>query len=341
MDVQVHSRDAWTATELESMEAAHGHDCGPPPASHSVSSYEDAVFTCRDHVMTALNATGYGVIYLTPNVLVDWSNHEAVISWDMSTLRSSDRDWVDVWITPWEENMALPLEGATPDLTGDPQDAIHIRMDGSGTAGPLDGRFKVSIIRDGVERSYGLGANYNNFLKQDATRRDTFQLQISRGHVELWMPGYGQILADESFDPLDWSSGVVQWGHHSYNPTKTDESYHPGTWHWDNFAVTPAIPFTMVHSDRRYTNNGRINFATAAPAGAFLRFAAQGGVVEVNDGSGFRTVEPQQNGDGFAAASFFIPIREGVTSVEIRMSAGESWFHGPFFAKDFSIWALR
>lgn len=340
MDVQVHSRDAWTATELESMEAAHGHDCGPPPATHPVSAYEDAVFSCKNHVMTALNATGYGVIYLTPNVLVDFSSEEATISWDMSTLRSSDRDWVDVWVTPWEDSMALPLESWTPDLTGDPENAIHIRMDGSGTAGPLDGRFQILVIRDGEETKYGLSANYNDFLKQDAARRDTFELRISRGRISLSMPGYGEILADESIPELDWSLGVVQWGHHSYNPTKTNDDYLPGTWHWDNFTVAPAVPFTMIHADRRYTNNGTVTFASPAPANAFLRFAAQGGLVEVDDGAGFRAVSPVNDGDGFAAASFFVPIREGATTVEVRMSAGESWFKGPFFAKDFTIWAM-
>jgi hypothetical protein len=341
MDVQVHSRDVWTSTELEPMDAAHGHDCSAPPATHPISSYEDAVFTCRDHVMTALNATGYGVIYLTPNVLVDFSSAEAVISWDMSTLRASDRDWVDIWVTPWEDNMALPLENWTPDLTGNPENAIHIRMDGSGTAGPLDGRFRILVIRDGEETSYGLSHNYDDFLEQDAARRDTFELRLSTTHIKLSMPGYGQILADEDIRPLDWSQGVVQWGHHSYNPTKSDPSYLPGTWHWDNFTITPALPFTMIHADRRYTNNGTVEFAAPAPANAFLRFSAQGGQVELDDGNGFRRVEPVNEGDGFVAASYFVPIRKGTTSVEIRMSKEKSWFQGPFFAKDFGIWALE
>jgi hypothetical protein len=339
-DVQVHSRDVWTATELESMEAAHGPDCGAPPATHAVSHYKDAVFICKNHVMTAMNATGYGVIYLTPNVIADFSTGEAVISWDMSTLRASDRDWVDVWITPWEDNMALPLESWTPDLTGNPTNAIHVRMDGSGTAGPLDGRFRIFVIKDGVETNYGLSHNYNDFLVQDAARRDKFELHISKTRIRLLMPGYNQVLADETIPALNWSTGIVQWGHHSYNPKKGfAPNAGPGTWHWDNMSVSPAIPFTMIHADRRYTNNGTVNFSAPAPADAFLRFAAQGGTVEVNDGSGFRTVQPQQPGDGFEAASFFVPIRQGASSVQIRMSKADSWFQGPFFAKDFTIWA--
>ena len=59
-DVTVHSRDDAERYELEDMSADHGHDCAGPPAKHSISSYDDAVFLCRDHVMTSINAAAYG-----------------------------------------------------------------------------------------------------------------------------------------------------------------------------------------------------------------------------------------------------------------------------------------
>ena len=100
-DVQVHSRDDDTWLTLESMQAGHSMSCDPPPAMHHFDgSYPMAVFHCRNHVMTAIKATGYGVIYLTPNHLVDFSTGESVVRFDLSTLRTSDRDWVDFWITP-------------------------------------------------------------------------------------------------------------------------------------------------------------------------------------------------------------------------------------------------
>ena len=70
-DVTIHSRDEWF--ELDAMDAAHGPNCEPPPATHRISAYEDAVFTCKNHVMTSIYAPGYGAIYLTPNELVDFS----------------------------------------------------------------------------------------------------------------------------------------------------------------------------------------------------------------------------------------------------------------------------
>ena len=59
-DVQVHSRDSDTWFQLEPINAQHGADCSGPPASHVNTSYEGSVFQCRDHLMTSLNAGGYG-----------------------------------------------------------------------------------------------------------------------------------------------------------------------------------------------------------------------------------------------------------------------------------------
>src|SRR3954447_18118325 len=128
-DVSVHSRNHETWEQLEPMAAQHGADCGAPPATHLVTEYDDAVFQCNDHIMTSINAGGYGVIYLTPNQQVDFSGGEAVVRFDLSTLRTSPRDWVDIWLTPYEDHLQLPLDGWLPDLTGEPWRSVHLRMD--------------------------------------------------------------------------------------------------------------------------------------------------------------------------------------------------------------------
>ena len=90
-DVTVHSRDRETWAALEPMHAHHGSDCGAPPTTHAISGYDEAVFMCRDHVMTALNASGYGMVYLTPNQLLDFSRDAggtARLRFDVSTQRA-------------------------------------------------------------------------------------------------------------------------------------------------------------------------------------------------------------------------------------------------------------
>jgi hypothetical protein len=91
-DITVHSRDRDTWKTLNPMHAHHGPDCAPPPALHESNAYEDAVFLCRDHLMTAIRGDGYAAIYLTPNHMLDFSAGEAILRFDMSTLRTSDGD---------------------------------------------------------------------------------------------------------------------------------------------------------------------------------------------------------------------------------------------------------
>ncbi|MDZ7639869.1 MAG: hypothetical protein U5J83_16730 [Bryobacterales bacterium] len=62
-------------------EGHHGSDCSPAPAAHRISSWQNATYVCLDHGHTALSASGYGAIYLTPNHLVDFSAGEAVVAW--------------------------------------------------------------------------------------------------------------------------------------------------------------------------------------------------------------------------------------------------------------------
>jgi len=73
-DVQVHSRNRDTWFQLEPVNAQHDANCSAPPSSHVNTSYEGSVYICNNHIMTSLNASGYGVIYLTPNKIFDFSN---------------------------------------------------------------------------------------------------------------------------------------------------------------------------------------------------------------------------------------------------------------------------
>jgi len=350
-DVTVHSRDIATWDTLEPIHAAHGSDCGAPPASHMITSYADTVFLCRDHLMTAMRAEGYGVIYLTPNQLVDFSNDEAVISWDMSTARASGRDWVDLWITPYQENLQLPLEDWLPDLDGEPRNAIHVRMDLTNG----DTMFTTSIIRNFETikiPGQNLAAGYESFLTPDAKRRDTFELRLSRGHIRFGMPAYNFYWIDSAIPELDWSQGVIQFGHHSYNPTKDDgcsinqtakTGCAPTTWHWDNVSINPAAPFTLLRADQRVVDAevAQIHFPSPAPANAQLRFAGIGNQLEISCDSG-KTWQPavrqaQKKSVEEHFSSYWMPIPAGTQTIQFR---GLDWWGGAWVARDISIWAL-
>lgn len=345
-DVTVHSRDSNTWNTLETMEAGHGPDCSPPPATHTITAYADTVFLCRNHMMTALKASGYGVIYLTPNQMVDFSEDEAVIRFDISTLATSDRDWWDVWITPYEEQLQLPLQEIYPDLNGPPRRALQIIMIQESIHAVVYNEFGVaqeSEFQGNIPTKWGI--KYSTFLTPDAARRDTFEIRLSRDHLKVGMPAYDFWWIDSTIQPLNWNQGIVQFGHHSYNPAKCENGKcgSPNTWHWDNVTLTPTIPFTIMRADRRFvdpTVASYVTFAQPAPAAAHLRFAGIGTNLEVSFDGGTTwqpaQVQAQKKYVEGSFQSYWMPLPAGTTQVHFR---GQPWWGGNWNVRDISIWS--
>jgi hypothetical protein len=333
-DFQVHSRDQGSWYSLPPINAGHGPDCSAPPATHANTSYEGSVFQCRDHVMTAINGSaGYAAIYMTPNRLVDFSSGEAVVSWDMSTQSLSSRDWVDIWITPWGDNLTMPLEVDFPDLQGPPKNAVHIAM-GYHNGDPYF--YLEGVYRDGSKVREISNQETLPASTQSATLRERFELRISQGHVKFSMPGRSITWVDDSIPTLNFSQGVVTWGHHSYTPEK-DNAGVPNTWHWDNMSISPAVPFTMIKALTRYVDGSgqRMDFASPAPANSYLRFS---GICAISvDGVAVSPQVSTRANEHFQ--SYFVPIAQGKTSVTFGFGP-DDWYSGDCMAKDFSIWSL-
>jgi hypothetical protein len=346
-DVAVHSRDRETWLQLDSMQVSHGPGCEPPPGQHSNSSYEGAVFQCANHIMTAINARGYGVVYLTPNQMVDFSSpgEIGVIRFDVSTLRTSNRDWFDIWITPYEDNLQAPLEDWLPDLNGEPRRAVHIRMK-FGTAGNLTGAFEGQVISNFEDSPLPLRRTigYESFFPPSALLRQTFELRLSQTHIKFGMPLFDLWWIDTDIAPLVWSSGIVQIGSHSYNPLKDCPlTCQPNTWHFDNVGISPAVPFTIIRADRRFvdpTMPAALNFPQPAPAGSHLRFSGIGNSLEISTDGGatwqVAQLQAQESTTSEHFRSYWTPIPAGTTSVQIR---GVNWWGGKWTARDISIWS--
>lgn len=274
-DLIKHSRNPNTFAYLEPMVGVdaihHGPHCEPPddpsqPMTHdggtadaltSNMPYEESVFLCRDHVMTAIKAGGYGLIYLTPQRLlqIPEDGSEAIIRLDVSTFRSSQRDWIDLWLTPYDDNIATPFNIAEVDLNGSPMNSITLRMgnfngtdfdlfmthnlDGTFRNVPLGGAWWLSL-EDHFKNQLGRGCVVGTLGCSHASGtsksvRDTFEIRISKTHIKAWMPylvnqsGVPKPLTfiDKNFSSvtnapatLPWRQLMVQFGHHSYNPHK-------------------------------------------------------------------------------------------------------------------------
>lgn len=384
-DSQVHSRDTNTWPFLESMVAPggavhHGADCAAPPATHDVGTsgpvafpYEHAVFQCRDHLMTALKAQGYGVIYLTPPALADFSAGEATLSVDLSTLATTsiDRDWVDLWITPEVDHLALPLDSGQPDLQGSPKRALRIKQVSLST-GVSWRAYRFENFVGGVIPGGQCCLAVNAVLDPSAERRSKLEIKLRPDHIKValvencWKTING-VLTDTGCrtasnnpavwidapisPPLDWSQGVVQLGHHSYNPQKPCAdagqpltNCQPNTWHWDNLRISPYVPLSIMRGGPRMVQTATqdITFPSPAPAGATLRFSAVGRVeTSADQGQTWTVQTPRPSSDGGhteLAASYGVAIPQGTQSVRVRLSQNGSYV-GPFHAKDFHVWA--
>lgn len=351
-DVAVHIRNNYQYGGIDAMQAQHGPDCGAPPATHPISSYVDAVFVCKNHVMTAMNAGGYGVIYLTPDHMIDFSRGTSSLTYAVSTFRTSDRDWIDIWVTPFAENLELPLDSWLPDLQGPPKDAVHIRMGEFNQQTNFGGEVYHNF------QSQGLPSNWwtteESFLKVSQQVRGRYELDISRTHIRFGMPDYGVWWIDTNVPDLGFSQGVVQFGHHSYTPTKSAGcgpppeqkalglGCQPNTWHWSNFSMSSAVPFTLIKARERRVWAGSTTTATfpqPAPANAFLRFAGVGVTqVSFDGGRSWQAprLQPESKHVGGAFENYFTPVPAGTAAVMFR---GQNWYGGPWFARDLSIWS--
>lgn len=343
-DVQVHERDMANlgGGAVPTMQAQHGPNCEGPSVTHTVNHANDSVFICNDHVMTAINGIGYGVIYLTPNHLIDWSAGSAVVEWDMSTKRMSVRDWIDITIAPFDQNNPVPLQSELSDgtdLQGGQANALHIGMDNG------DNSPRLSVNRNGSVQTFGFGASLESGIPSSVDQsvtRQTFRLTITNTSVRFERMGSSTAPAlvfwTETFAPLSFQKAAVQFGHHSYTPDKDGQGGVPATWHWDNVSLSPSTPFTILKTDKRYvegTSSQTVRWNIPAPPNSFLRFSAIGSV-RVNG----QTAQPMAyTGHPEHASGYFVPIPTGSVSATIQMGPMD-WYEGyPYQAKDFHVWS--
>lgn len=341
-DVQVHSRDRDTWLTPQPVDAHHAMDCGPHPGTHAVTRYEQMVFRCRDHLMTAIRADGYGVIVLTPDRLLDWTAGEAVLRFDISTFRSSSRDWIKVWLSPFDAQLPVPAGAFVPDLNGPPAQALFVEMTSNGNLCPrLVRNFTITDLPCDAWRDLA------SRVSPSATARTTVEIRVSRTHVRVSLPQHGIVFTDADLPtPLGFTQGVMQFAHYSYTPGKCDGCAGANTWHWDEVHAAPSVPFTIVRADRRHVDGtgGEVRFASPAPSGARLRFVAAGVApdVSVDGGVTWSAAQEQRvSRDGDPVRQYWTPVPSGTQRVQLRPGAPIGWWpHADvWIARDFALWA--
>lgn len=355
-------RDPVAWVNYKAVNGAHTAECGSPGIdngqTHPVVTYEDGIYHCKGHWMTAVGSPGYGAIFMTPEAVLDWSNGPATIEWDMSTWRTSHRDWVSIVIAPYGEYIPLPITGA-PDGQGMPPDSLEFKRvlnnwewSAEGYSG---GTFIGGLYRPSADYwRYGLSSNEESICYGPvATNRIHFKITISSAILRVERPFCGGTIYQTSWSdashPLPFSSGVVTFIHHSYSPDKapinengaSPNAGQPNTWHWDNFRLTPATPFTSVGVDTRQVIGTRhIAFDAPAPAGAELIFGGRGDVQVSWDGIAYTpAAQPPSapRGGPTQEHNYRVPVPEGAQGAWIRTGpVPDSQDH---HAHGFVVWA--
>lgn len=326
--------DRWHVTQIvtdyhqwkdgDALDAQHGPDCGPPPATHRADTWDEYVYVCKEHLMTARAAPSYAATYLMPLFEVDLTSDEAVISWAVSTQSMSSRDWIDMWVTPLDDALMVPIEHLGPTLQGTPRHAVHLR-NGNGSE-----KWAIQVIRD-FETIAAAEVYLPPDFELSPKTRTPITLRVRPDEVELTMEGVGTatVAAGPGFD-----RGLVQWAQHSYNPAK-DNSGVPATWHWDDFTIDPAVPLgvnrvTPVRSIGAPGDVHEQTFERAAEDGDQLLFDAVC-QVEIDFGSGFEAVDKQPASKGNsvveAQSSYRVPVPVGATGARVRFQ-GDAWYDG-------------
>lgn len=345
-DVQVHARGMFSYDEMETWPrviANHGSDCDPM-SSHDVTMAQQAVFQCRNHFMTAA-AGAYSVIYFSPNRLLDWSDGEASLSIDVSTFRTSGRDWWDLWLTEWDANAAVPLSDrmgqAGVDLNGPPQgDFLHLNL------------MEQSFFKAENENGFIDNTDAGTYSASDKMQRDPFVLTINATTFSFCKPDESLCWFRDKPHGLSVKQAVVTYGHHAYDPAKScllpncweGDVRAGGTWHWDNLAMSDSVPVTILRGDKRVVTSGpwsapstdgqrTVNFPAPAPAGSYLKFSANSqGWTTING----QQVQPEIRFWSDHFTSFLVPIPEGTTSIVWNGKRADG---GDAVAKDFTIWS--
>lgn len=330
------------------MDAGHGADCSPPPASHHVVTLADSVFLCKGHMMTAINGGGdafvsYGAVYFTPAQLVDWSQNQASISWKVSTLRTASRDWWQVNLSSFDQNLVFPLYNKLPAYQGEPDTGIQVQVD-NGVCGTI---LRVQTITGGELNTINTDSPcVEDQVPASAQIRSQFRVDVSANHMKVYMPGTKAVWYDGPIN-LPFNKAVVQFSHHSYDPQKGDNLQPgppaPNTFHWSDVSISPTTPFGMLRPQQPTSlhdgRNPTLSLPQPAPQNAFLRFAGLGNFqVSFDGGKSFQPARLQgtdRTAEHFA--SYWTPIPAGTTQVAIRgqnNSSGLSWW-----IEDVSVWA--
>lgn len=330
------------------MIASHGADCSAPPATHPIGmAYADEMFICHDHLMTAFDPNGAGILEFQPNQLVDFSGGPATVSISRSTFNTTangSRDYTEVYFVPFADQLAYNTDDNIGEVQKEARTYIRVEMRTQG-----GNTFAATEQVNGVQAD--LPGDFTTLedatgLVDSAVIRTPIAFTLSATHFTLSCNGH--VFIDANL-PMTFpvTQVVPQFEHVSYDPEKDGDV--PNTWHWSDLSISSAVPYylqmAMPEAVGDYGDLGLQNFISfpAAPAGSFLRFQGFNdqdpngfaGNYDISfDGGATWTHWASKTPQDMSLGSFWQPIPTGAFSAILR--GGSGWY-----ARDFYVMSLN
>ncbi len=115
---------------------------------HAIVRYEDMVYVCADHLMTAAYAAGASKLTLTPNHLVDTRSGDGIVEFAVSTYRTAGRDYWQLDLSPLDSHLQLPEGDVVADANGKALNSLSINtVLNDAMTGPADAPGAINVFR--------------------------------------------------------------------------------------------------------------------------------------------------------------------------------------------------
>lgn len=351
------------ALQAADTHADHGPACDSPATDtallstgtqHTVTTLADSVYVCHDHVMTALDDTGYAQASITPDAVADWSGGQTVaIQWRVSTYTASDRDWWDVSLVPFSQQFDFYGDPQGDQLSGLTRTGLFVQSCGAGASGQHS--VCLTVMNNGASRTVAnTGAAIESVLTPSRINRTLYEMDVSSGHVKIFLPADstlpGRTTALTLLDAnvtIPFTQGALTIAQEAYDELKSDAcgppsqqranggGCAPNTWHWSNISISNSLHFDIAHPSARIMRAGSpVNpFPAPAQAGSFLKFNGFWGSLQASfdGGASYHAVSDQASVKGmnsYGLRQAFIPVPAGATGVLLKGTSdgyGGSW----------------
>ncbi len=175
---------------------------------HHIVRYEDMLYVCNDHLMSAAYASGAAKLSLTPNHLLDTSSGNGIVEFAVSTYRTAGRDYWQVDLTPLDTHLQLPEGDVVADANGKAVNGFSINTKlNDGMTGPVDILGGITVFRT-IAMKNGLFLDDGDYINPNDLEAQYKRAEINnpgnsdRADVYANAPNSNWVITDSNYNQV-------------------------------------------------------------------------------------------------------------------------------------------